>query len=46
MREAVILRDVTLKTIPKDKIVVIGKIGTGKTTLLNSIMGEVERIKG
>ena len=40
------MRNVSFETRPKDKIIVIGKIGAGKTTFLNSIMGEVEKIKG
>lgn len=44
--EALVLRDITLSVAPGEILAVLGKNGTGKTTLLRSVMGYLPKQAG
>jgi ABC-type transport system involved in cytochrome bd biosynthesis fused ATPase/permease subunit len=44
--EKIIVSGVNLSLRSKDLLVVVGKVGSGKTTFLHSIMGETKLVKG
>lgn len=44
--EAEILHDINLKINPGEFLAVIGRVGSGKSSLLNAIMNEIIRVKG
>ena len=44
--EESVLRDINLKLMPNDLLVVVGKIGSGKTSLLYSILDETVKKQG
>ena len=41
-----VLSNISIELMPKDLLVVVGKIGSGKTSLLNTIMDETVKQKG
>lgn len=45
-REPFSLQDINFKVHIGELVAVIGPVGSGKTSLLNAIMGEMERMKG
>ena len=41
MNEIMLLRDISLKVMRGEFVVIIGEIGSGKSSLLNAIVGEM-----
>lgn len=44
--ESLILSDVTLTVVPSDLIYLVGKVGSGKTSLIKTIIGEIPVTRG